>query len=357
MSRTVCFFGIYDPSYSRNRVLISGFKENKWNVIECRVDPKKNGGIKKYFYLWKEYKKVKNNKFDIVLVAFPGHTVVWLARILFGKKIVFDAFLSLYNSNVEDRKIYSPLSIWAIRDWSMDYISGYLSKIILMDTEAHINLFSKKFYISSKKFIRVFVSSDPKVFYPSNRILGDIFLVHFHGTFIPLQGIEYILETAKLLEEYREIKFRIIGNGQEYKKITGLAKNLNLQNVEFINSLSLENLAEKLREADISLGIFGEGEKSDCVIPNKVYEAVASKKPVITRDSKAIREIFNDGENMLLVPPSNPEAIKDKILLLYKNSDISQKIAENSYRLFEEKLAPKVLVRGLIEEVTLQLEK
>ncbi len=99
----VCYFGIYNSEYSRNRVLISGFKKNGAEIYECRVGPRV-GKAKKFINLYKEYKKIKHNKFDYVIVAFPGHSVVWLAWLLFGKRIIFDAFTSLYNSNVYDRK-------------------------------------------------------------------------------------------------------------------------------------------------------------------------------------------------------------------------------------------------------------
>ena len=120
---SVCFFGIYDPSYSRNRVLVRGFEENGYKVFHCRVDPKKHKGILKFFLLVREYLSVRKNKIDVVIVAFPGHTVVWLSRILFDSHIIFDAFVSLYNSNVEDRKRYRAFSLHSLRDQFLDWYS------------------------------------------------------------------------------------------------------------------------------------------------------------------------------------------------------------------------------------------
>ncbi len=34
---TVLYFGIYNPNYSRNRVLIKGLRENSIEVLECNV--------------------------------------------------------------------------------------------------------------------------------------------------------------------------------------------------------------------------------------------------------------------------------------------------------------------------------
>ena len=48
----VCFFGIYNPKYSRNRVLIQGLEENNIKVIQCRTELK---GVIKYFDLIKKH--------------------------------------------------------------------------------------------------------------------------------------------------------------------------------------------------------------------------------------------------------------------------------------------------------------
>ena len=81
----ICFFGIYNSDCLRNRVLISGFKQNGFDIFECKVDPK-IGKFKKYIKLCKEYYKIRQRQFDYVIVAFPRHTVVWLTKLLFEKK-------------------------------------------------------------------------------------------------------------------------------------------------------------------------------------------------------------------------------------------------------------------------------
>ncbi len=96
--KKVCFFGIYDPEYTHIRMLAEGLKRNGYEVVECRVDPKKFPGLKKYRELMRLSKELKHERFAFVLVCFPGHTVVWLARYLFAHTpIVFDAFVSLYD--------------------------------------------------------------------------------------------------------------------------------------------------------------------------------------------------------------------------------------------------------------------
>ena len=66
------------------------------------------------------------------------------------------------------------------------------------------------------------------------------------------------------------------------------------------------------------------------MIPNKVYECVALKKPVITGDTPAIRELFDDSE-LFLIPTSSPEAIAKAILEVKSNIDGAKVRAEKAY--------------------------
>lgn len=347
---SVCFFGIYDPSYPRNRVLIRGFKENGYKVFHCRVDPKKHKGIFKFFLLVREYLSIRKNKIDLVIVAFPGHTVVWLARILFGPRIIFDAFVSLYNSNVEDRKQYRAFSLHGLRDQFLDWYSMKIASIIFFDTNAQIGYVAKKFNISVQKFRRVFVGTDDTVFYPREQKDNyGHFIVHFHGTFIPLHGIEYIIDAAKLLEDDPDIIFEIIGDGQERKgieeKISAVGGG---KNIRLFPRMSYEELATSIVRADICLGIFGATSKAAIVIPNKVFEALASQRALITMKSEAINELALDGQNMLLCNPGDPRDIANKILLLKQDMVLRNKIALHGYQLFTKKLTPSILVKHLI---------
>jgi len=197
----ICFFGIYDPEYSRNRVLIRGFEENGFEIVHCRVDPRVHTGLSKFGALIKAARALPTSSYDYIIVAFPGHSVVWLAYLLFGRGIVFDAFTSIYNSETQDRMSVSPFGPRAFYYFMLDWVGCRLSSRILLDTHAHIDYFVRTFGASRKKFIRVFVGSDDEIMFPEKLTReNNIFLIHFHGTFIPLQGIEYIVEAAGLLK-------------------------------------------------------------------------------------------------------------------------------------------------------------
>ncbi|HEV8375941.1 MAG TPA: glycosyltransferase, partial [Candidatus Polarisedimenticolia bacterium] len=152
------------------------------------------------------------------------------------------------------------------------------------------------------------------------------------------------VRAAALLEKSGEAcKFKLIGDGAERGRIEALAQQLGVRAMEFLDAQSPEVLAETLRSADVCLGIFGETGKAGRVVPNKVYEAMAAGRPVITGDSPAAREFLKDGEDCLLCERGNPEALAKSIRTLRGDPTLARKLAEGGRRSFEEKASPRVI--------------
>jgi glycosyltransferase involved in cell wall biosynthesis len=352
----ICFFGIYDPAYARNRVLMSGLKAHGYEIVECRVDPRTTKGIAKFRELFKAAININKREIDAVIVAFPGHSVVWLAYLLFGRKrLIFDAFLSLYDSNVYDRKRYKPNSLKAYKDWFLDWHSTKLASRVLVDTNAHIEYFKKMFGVAADKLIRVLIGADQEVFYPHSRQNAGEFLIHFHGTFIPLQGLEYIIDAALQLPGNDAI-FQIVGDGQEGKMIRKKIAEHNADYIKMVGSVPVTEVPGYIAQADICLGIFGNTEKTQRVIPNKVYECLAMGKLVVTADTPAIREIFTEKE-LVLCPVADSKALAQTIRELKNNPDKVKKIAAAGYQFFTAKLNPRAIVEPLVSYVNKAYEK
>lgn len=348
--KTVVFFGIFDPEYSRNRVLERGFRENGWNVVECSVDPRKYRGFSKFFGLARKWRQLRV-KPDILFVAAPGQSVAWLARLLSLRGfIVFDAFTSLYDSNVFDRKKYPKWSWKGMRDFILDWYSLRCGDISLADTFENAKYLSRTFSVDEKRIVRVFLGSDIEPDFV-NSPSGKHFVIHFHGTFIPLQGIEYIVRAAKILENMSDIRFRIIGGGQESAKIEALQRELKASNVQYYGKLKFAEVVRLIKEADIVLGIFGTTDKAARVIPNKVYEGAVFGKAMISRQGPAMAELFEDSRDICLVRPGDETDLAQKIMNLRQDNELRRKIGENVRKLFLEKLLPKDIVSELLSAI------
>lgn len=339
----ILFFGNYAANYSRTHVLLMGLSRNRISVVECN-DNSENLVVRSLKLIYK-FVTIKGQGADIILVGFPGHfdvPLAWILSKIYGKKVVFDAFISLYNSYILDRHYYSKNS-WRAKVWFfVDWLDCKLADVVLLDTDVHIKYFVKTFHLPPGKFYRVLVGTDEKIFYPRRANRHSKFTVGFHGSYLPLQGVPIIIEAAKLVPG---VLFRLLGEGPEYQKCRRLAEKMHLDNVEFLPPVSYNDLPNFINSNDVYLGgPFGSNEKAGLVIPNKVYEAIAMKKATVVGDSTATRELFKNGIHCLFVKQGDYKSLAGAIVRLKTNKMFREKIAKGGYNLLVKRLTPKVII-------------
>lgn len=158
----ILYFGDFDPNYARNRILIRGLKENGVEVVTCND---RRRGFKKIFSL--AACLLRSRGFDMVLVGYSDtRFAVPLAWAFTRKPIIWDAFYSLYDAWVFDRKLVKPNSLKAAYHWLLDWVSCFLADKILLDTQTHIDYFIRTFKIKKRKLIKVLIGADDTVFHP-----------------------------------------------------------------------------------------------------------------------------------------------------------------------------------------------
>ncbi|MCX6715588.1 MAG: glycosyltransferase family 4 protein [Candidatus Taylorbacteria bacterium] len=321
----ICFFGIYDPAYSRNEILLSGLRQNRVEVIECREDWR---DPKRYRKLWRKLRMLDND-YDYVYAVYPSSVPAIMAKFISKRPVIVDAFYSNFDSVVNDRRKYSRFDPRAVKMLIFDWLGVIFSDLVITDTNTHAKYWRKWWGMKNKKFGTVYVGVDDGQIHPGPIVKKDYTLIHFHGYFIPLQGTCRIIEAARLLVADSHIRFRLIGHGRDLPKAKKLAEEYDLKNVEFIDSVPFGRLSDYLTEADIVLGIFGDNDKTQRVIPNKLYEGLAAKRAVISMDTRAVREIFTDKD--LLLVKNDAQSIANGILTLIGNEKLRADLSGNGY--------------------------
>lgn len=347
----LCYFGIYNPSYSRNRVIIKGLKKNGVHIVECNVYSSTSYLPRVMKYASKFVRLIKKHvelDYDAMIIGHPGQHVVPVVRALTKKPRFLNALVGDHEVFLE-REPAKGRSFKAKAFYLLDKKSFEWADFILTDTNQHINYFRHTLGLERNKFLRVFVGADDEVFRPiSVEKYDNNFTVMFWGTFIPLHGVQHIIKAAKLLEVYEDIKFEIIGSGHTFDSVKKLHERLKITNLTFHTQwIPYQKLPNYIAEADVCLGIFAGTPQAMRVVPNKAYEALAMRKPLLTGDSPGVREVLTNAKNCILCQMANPEAIAESILLLRNDEKLRKKIAKNGYALFKEKLTPMAIGKGL----------
>ena len=369
----VCFFGTYTRAegYPVNRVLVKGLRSAGAAVDECRQDlwgaflyeslrgwrnPLRLASVickVPATYLKLIWRYWHTEEHDCVIVGYAGYVDVLLARLLKRRRLlVLVAFISLYDTLVLDRAQVKPGSLKGRALKLIDRIAFRAADIVLVDTEEQRRHFAALFRLSADRFRRSFVGEDDDDFRPRespNKATGK-FEVLFFGTYVPLHGIDVILKAAEILASEEDIVFTVIGNGQLYPALRQLADERDLSKVEFVQRwVGTAELASYLSKADASLGIFGITPKAARVIPYKVFDALAMKKPVVTRDSPAIRELLTHDETALLCEPGNAGELARSLLRLRDDPALRASIAEAGYERYREHGCPRAVGSALLK--------
>ncbi|MEO1253028.1 MAG: glycosyltransferase [Pseudomonadota bacterium] len=251
---------------------------------------------------------------DVVVVGYMGQFDVLvlcaLAR-LRGKPIVWDAFLSLYDTVVADRRLVSRKSMLARALYAIEWLACRAASRIVLDTRAHAAFFETTYRIRRDKLGAVFVGAETEAFPPQpERAAGDGPLtILFYGQFIPLHGIETIVAAAQASAE-RPWRWRLIGDGQDAAKIRALIDEGECANIDWTPWVDYDDLIAEIRQADICLGVFGASDKAARVIPNKVFQILAAGRALITRDGPGVRELLSPADaHVWLTAPADAGAL------------------------------------------------
>lgn len=343
---TICYFGSFAPEYSRNKILIDGLKKNGTEAL--LVADSSSSFLVRYPKLTGKFWTVRK-QVSVIVVGFRGHLDMPLAFLLgklTGKKVIFDAFISIYDTYLHDRRIFSKYSLPAVFYYLIDWLACALADHIILDTNAQIDFFVQTFLIPKRKFSRVFVGGDDTIFRPVKRRPRQKVVIEWHGIFTRLHGLETVLEAAKLLENNPNVEFLIIGDNPHFQISEGARYLLHEgkpKNVQWLKRLPVEQLARNVANADITIGHFGTTEKALNVLTNKIFHGLATGNAVIVEDSSASRELFVDGKNCLFARPGNAKDLAEKMSRLAEDSQLRDRIARAGHTLFQMQLTNEKL--------------
>lgn len=369
---TVCFFGAYDKTYTSNKIVMQGLRENGAEVIEVcshikvtRLDAKQHMTwiailkriAKKYKLLVEIFKHINDIKrSDVIYVGYPGHVEVLLAYIvgkIFGKKVIFFPVITLYTGYVEDQDFLSKKTLLATALKYGEILIYNLCDLVLPDTPYQLEHMKKTFHIPEKKLRSLPIGADDKVYAytPYTNTKSKSVNVVYYGLYTPLHGVEHIVEAARILKKDKDITFTLVGNGNTFQVNYDRAKSLGLSNMIFFHNTPESEHIGIIQKADIFLGFLQDHPTVKRVIPNKVYQGLALGRVVLCAKSPVIESIFTHEKNIYLCKPSDPQDLAKAILHLKNNPEERTYIAENGYKLFKEEFTPKSVGRILIKYI------
>lgn len=334
------------PYYPFWKVQEPYYKKRFWYSFEEEFDAKTNGRLRTF--RCPQYVPVKPSGLKRILLdlsffiaaSFPLLGLMTRKKFDFVITIApsFQAGLLgvLYKKIRKAKLVYhiQDLQIEAARDLNMIKSKGVIQALFKMEKYIfnHSDIISSisegmvdKIREKAKKDVYLFPNwTDTRIFYP---IAGRLELkkefgyqpsdkiILYSGSVGEKQGLESILHAADELRQFERVKFIICGSGPYKNVLETLAKNLNLENVNFLPIQPFEKFNQFLNIADLHL-IIQKASASDLVMPSKLTTilAVGGLALITANKGSGLYFLVKQHNIGLLIEAENQTALNEGIL-------------------------------------------
>jgi len=165
--------------------------------------------------------------------------------------------------------------------------------------------------------------------------LENKFVVLFAGVIGPAQGLDFVIETAKEIQD-KDIVFLFVGNGTEKENLKKMAKRF-FSNVLFKSFVDPQAYPYLLKEVDVGLVCLSKKVKTP-VVPGKIAGYMASGLPilaVLNKESDGHELIQKSGCGFSVISGDKKEFLR-ALFVLKNNPVLRKEMIEKGKKYFKE---------------------
>ncbi len=187
------------------------------------------------------------------------------------------------------------------------------------------------------------ISNAVRIDAPNDPLATEEGRILFLGQAGEHKGIfELLNAVSELKKTFPEIKLVIAGNGN-LAELQTKANELGIgAHIELPGWIKADEKRQELSRASIfALPSYAEG------LPNAMLEAMSAGKAVVVTHVGGIPDVVKDGENGLLIPPADTQALTIALKTLLENKQLRDTLASNARKTIVEQHSCKILVDKL----------
>ncbi|WP_265820657.1 glycosyltransferase family 4 protein [Geovibrio ferrireducens] len=244
-----------------------------------------------------------------------------------GIETIFESHSPLHDSSIVIRFFYSLLAK-----------SKYFHRLVVISEAL------KRYYIGKQKaeILVAHDAADEADISQTIELKGrkDVLKIGYVGHLYQGRGIDIIVECAQRISR---ADFHIVGgNENDLQYWKSYSDKLGLANIFFYGHVSPAEAQKYRNSVDVlaapyqkDVAVFGgKGNTSEWMSPLKIFEYMASKKPIICSDLPVLREVLNEGNSLLVKCDSIGEWVE--AISLLKDEQLREKLAAKAYDDFSE---------------------
>ena len=330
---------------------------NGVKVHRCYEIPRKNGILNRFLNYFsypissmryvtsKECKPENGEKFDLVLCNQLSPVMMAYAAIKYKKKHKVPAImycLDLWPESLVAGGIKRDSLIYKIFNHISKNIYKQMDQI-LVTSESFINYFESQFGIKNTKYLPQYAES---LFTPESckKEPNQYIDLMFAGNIGTAQNVKIIIDAARKLQNYENLRFHIVGDGIELDNLKNMSKDLN--NVIFYGRKPVEEMPKYYAMADAMLITMEKDPIISLTLPGKVQSYMAAGKPIIGSidgETRRIIKIANCGYCC------NAENLDCLIKIINKLMEVNNfdELGKNSYQYYKNNYKKNICIKNL----------
>jgi glycosyltransferase involved in cell wall biosynthesis len=283
-----------------------------------------------------------NNYYDVIHFRsiFEGYPIA-INKHKFCKQIIFEVnglpsieLKYRYPAVVEDREL-----LYKLREQE----KICLDKADLIITPSQVTShYLQKLGVFSGKIVAIPNGVDLNIFtFSGDRNLSiSPFKLLYFGTLSAWQGVNLAIEAMALANRdfATELTVIALGKQEQFTRAIALARKLQVEDkLIILEAISQPELVKHIHQSNaiiVSLTPSDRNLLQGCC-PLKILEGMATGTPVIASDLPVVRELGESEKHFLLVKPASAKAIKDAVLQLKNEPQLSRNLAINARQQIE----------------------
>jgi glycosyltransferase involved in cell wall biosynthesis len=183
--------------------------------------------------------------------------------------------------------------------------------------------------------------------------LEQKFIAIYAGIHGLAQGLETVVDAARVLQIVPDIHILLIGDGPKKAEIQSLVASYDLPNLTLMPEKPREQIPDYLSAADVALIPLKKAEIFKGALPSKIFDAWACERPVLLSIDGEAREVVENVQGGIFVPPEDPAKMVDALISLRDSPSERKTMGENGLNYTRQNHSRAILAEKLI----LNLEK
>jgi glycosyltransferase involved in cell wall biosynthesis len=163
--------------------------------------------------------------------------------------------------------------------------------------------------------------------------LKDKFVVSYFGAHGRANRVGQLCDVAeKLKDSHPDIRIMLVGDGMEKADVVADAKHRGLDNMIFVDSVPKEKVCDYINASDACTAVLMKNDTFKTVYPNKVFDYMSCKRPIVIGIDGVARELVEDAEAGIFAEPENPQSFIDALLKLKNDPELMTQMGETGYK-------------------------